>query len=100
MSEKTENTTRSPFELEMDKARKEIKANPLLKASVFTDGGPWAEHNMPCCVHRDEHAVLNLNEGIFVPSDKARKEGWMLIKPPAWVKWLLVELGLTGTVSV
>ena len=94
MSEKTENTTRSPFEAEMDKAKKEIEENPLLKPAVFTDGGPWAEHNMPCCIHRDKPAVLNLNTGIFEPSHKAQEEGWMLIKPPAWVRWLLTKLGV------
>lgn len=46
-------------------------------------------HDMPCPIHREEPAVLNLGDGIFHPSWKAQREGWMLIKPPRWIKWLL-----------
>ena len=48
--------------------------------TVVTDGGPWASHNMPCPVCQDNHAVLNLNEGIFGPCRKCEKEGWEIIK--------------------
>ena len=44
--------------------------------------GPAAEHNMPCAVHGDEHAVLQANTGVFLPSWKAQKEGWRLVKIP------------------
>lgn len=50
------------------------------RPTVVTDGGPWATHDMPCCIcHQTEHAVLNLNEGVFQPSWKAQKKGWKLI---------------------
>lgn len=65
------------------------KKEDLLKPTIVTDGGPWAEHNMPCPVLGTEHAVLELETGIFNPSHKARKEGWMLVKVPKWMKRFL-----------
>ena len=47
--------------------------------------GPVATHNQACSVHHyDEElsAVLNMNAGVFEPSWKAQREGWMLIKAP------------------
>ena len=60
-----------------------------LKPKILTDGGPWARHNMPCAVHPDEHAVLQLNTGVFQPSWKAQYEGWILVKVPKWLQRLL-----------
>ncbi len=64
-------------------------AGPLMRPQVKTDGGPWATHNMPCCIHADSHAVYDLGTGIFHPSWKAQKEGWALVKLPGWACWLL-----------
>jgi len=51
------------------------------KPTIVTDGGPWANHNMPCAVYdQKEKAVLNLNSGVFQPSWKAQQNGWHLIK--------------------
>ena len=58
----------------------------LMKPKVTTDGGPWAEHNMPCAVRHDEPAVLDMNTGVFKPSWKAQREGWMLVKVPRWLR--------------
>ena len=58
----------------------------LLKPSVEFHG-PACTHNMPCAVYRDEPAVLNCNTGIFAPSWKAQKEGYMLVKPPRLLRW-------------
>lgn len=41
---------------------------------IFTDG-LFCQHSMPCPIYNDEHAVLNMNTGIFHPSWKARQEG-------------------------
>lgn len=64
----------------------------LLKPKVITDGGPWAHHNMPCAIYNDEHAVLDLNGNVFMPSWKAQKEGWKLIKINNWRHKLLWKL--------
>lgn len=64
----------------------------LMQPEVLSDGGPWAIHNMPCCVHSQEKAVLNLNSGVFGPSWKAQREGYRLIKidPRShFVKWIV-----------
>lgn len=66
-----------------------------LKPVVMTDGGPWCKHNMPCAVYPDEHAVLQMNTGVFHPSWRAQREGWMLVKLPRWVqrivRWLRLD---------
>lgn len=56
---------------------------------VFTDGGPWAMHDQCCAVYQDQSAVLNLNTGIYNPSWAAQKDGWMLVRPPGWLRWLV-----------
>jgi hypothetical protein len=61
----------------------------LMKPKVVTDGGPWAEHNMPCAVMNDEPAVLDGSTGVFLPSWKAQKDGWMLVRVPMWLRWLV-----------
>lgn len=64
-------------------------AEPLMQPRVETDGGPWATHNMPCCVHSEYPAVYDLGTGMFHPSWKAQEEGWALVKLPRWARWLL-----------
>jgi len=63
------------------------KKAKLLKATIETDGGPWATHNMPCCIYKDKPAVYQLSGGVFLPSWKAQKEGYMLVKHPKWLWW-------------
>ncbi len=60
-----------------------------LEPTIITDGGPWAEHNMPCAVKQSEPAVLDLGTGIFMPSWEAQRDGWMLIKAPKWLRGFL-----------
>jgi len=53
-------------------------------------GAPAADHNMPCAVCRENHAVLNLNTGRFHPcwccQDMRRVD---LVQWKRWVpKWL------------
>jgi hypothetical protein len=61
----------------------------LLEPTIVSDGGPWAHHDMPCCVYRDQPATLDLSSGIFLPGASARDDGWMLIKPPWWLRPIL-----------
>lgn len=68
---------------------KQLQDVPLLHATIFTDGGPWAMHNMPCPIHCDKKAVLDVGSGIFYPSHQAVMEGWVLAKVPPWLKWLI-----------
>lgn len=52
---------------------------------IRSDGGPCTTHNQACAVHHYDaeiSAVLNMNAGVFEPSWKAQREGWMLIKAP------------------
>lgn len=48
----------------------------LAEIVVDTDGGPWADHNMPCAVCRQRAAVLNLNTGRFQPCWGCQEDGW------------------------
>ena len=64
----------------------------LLRPTIVTDGGPWAEHDYPCPVHLDEPAVLHLDTGIFHPSWKADKEGWMLIRVKSKFKRKIIKM--------
>ncbi len=66
-----------------------MKEEDLLIPIIDTDGGPWAKHNKPCPVFQDEHAVFDLNIGIFLPSWKAQREGWILVKVPRWLRWFI-----------
>ena len=62
----------------------------LLCPKIFTDGGPWAKHNMPCAVYYENNrAILALGENVFLPSWEAQADGYMLIRPPKWLRKLL-----------
>lgn len=54
--------------------------------------GIFARHDQRCAVYSGEHAVLNLNEGIFHPSWKAQRDGWRLVYANTWWKRTLVRL--------
>lgn len=53
--------------------------------------GVCAEHDYSCPVFRKEHAVLDLNTGVFQPSWKAQERGWVLIKADTRVKRLVLK---------
>ncbi len=67
----------------------------LAKIEVDTFGGsPVAEHNMPCAVCRERHAILDLNCGVMLPCWTCQREGFrtfkfengsMLLKFVEWV---------------
>jgi hypothetical protein len=61
----------------------------LAKIEVVTDGGPWAEHNMPCAVCREHHAVLDLSCGVMEPCWRCQRDGWKLtrVKRRWWNGW-------------
>jgi hypothetical protein len=50
----------------------------LHRPVVFTDGGPWADHDQACAVCRERPAVLDLNSGIFHPCGTCQEAGWRL----------------------
>ena len=56
-------------------------AGPRLHPKVVTDGGPWADHNMPCAVCWSRAAVLNLNDGVFEPCWECQRTGFKLKRP-------------------
>lgn len=45
---------------------------------IFTDGGPWAEHDVLCYVCRNKAAVLEMNKAIFLPCWNCQTNGWVL----------------------
>jgi hypothetical protein len=67
----------------------------LHKPEIFTDGGPWAEHDHACSVCHERHSILYLNEGTFLPCRKCQKDGWQLIYAP----WLLKFLRMIGALK-
>ena len=51
------------------------------KITVNTYGGaPFATHNMPCPVCRNNHAVLDLGTGVMQPCWECQGNGWTLVK--------------------
>ena len=58
-------------------SREEVATTADIKV---LDLGIVAEHNMPCCVYQDHHAVLHMNTGIFHPSRRAQYEGYRLVR--------------------
>ena len=59
----------------------DVDAPPeMADVEVFTDGGPWAMHNMPCSVCQRNKAVLNLNTGILEPCWECQRAGWHLVR--------------------
>ena len=56
---------------------------------VMRHHGPAIEHNMPCPIYYDKHAVWNANKGHFEPSLFAQKEGWVVMRfKKQWVRKL------------
>lgn len=51
---------------------------PVLDVTIVTDGGPWAQHNHPCPVCGDRHAIMDLGGGVFGPCGECTAEGWSL----------------------
>lgn len=64
-------------------------AQPFATQVIVTDGGPWAEHNVPCAVCGDNAAVFDLNKGVFMPCDTCKLNGWSLalVKKHWWQFW-------------
>lgn len=72
--------------------------NPItFKPTITTDGGPWAKHDMPCCVLQEiAPAVLNIDENVFEPSWQAQEQGWQLVRVKSkWQKFVLKIIGVT-----
>lgn len=66
-----------------------LAENPLLVPTIAVDG-PVAHHDMPCAVNRDNHAVLDLSQGVFKPSWECQEQGWHLIKADTkFQRWLI-----------
>lgn len=56
---------------------------------IIVDFGLGASHNVPCTVCGDNGAVLDLNQGIFLPCDKCTANGWSLalVRKRWWQFW-------------
>lgn len=53
---------------------------------VWTDGGPWAEHDQACAVCSRNPAVLQLWDGVYQPCWSCQSQGWEL-KRRRWRVW-------------
>lgn len=54
------------------------------------DLGLAVKHSMPCAVYPKNHAVYDMNTGVYKPSWSAKANGWHLIHANNWFKkWLL-----------
>lgn len=67
--------------------------------AVKTPREPWVQHEGPiafhdqrCAVLPGEHAVLDLNSGIFQPSWAAQMQGWQLVHANTWLRRLALRL--------
>lgn len=59
---------------------------PLADQIIVTDGGPWASHNVVCAVCGERGAILDLNNGVFMPCDICKHNGWSLTqRNPNWI---------------
>lgn len=62
----------------------------LAKIEFISDGGPWCEHNMPCPIYGDQHAVYDMNTGIFLPCREAQRNGYVIAKADTrFGRWVL-----------
>lgn len=53
----------------------------MLNANVNTYGGsPFATHDMPCAICRENHAVLDLSTGVMQPCWECQENGWRLVR--------------------
>ena len=58
--------------------------------------GPVAEHDQCCAVYNTESAVLDLSEGVFLPSWRAQKNGWHLVRARTRLQRLALRLFFAG----
>lgn len=71
----------------------------LFKPTVDTLGGaPVAFHDMPCAVCLKNHAVLYMNDWIFLPCRQCHAKGWKLVYRPRkwWHFWTPTASGERG----
>jgi len=54
--------------------------------------GPVAFHTQRCAVLPGQHAVLDLNAGVFRPSWTAQQQGWRLVRADTWLRRLALRL--------
>ncbi len=64
---------------------------PKIEIETF-GGSPIAEHNYPCPIYLDRHAVYIMNKGYFQPSWDAQKDGYRIIKADTKFKKLILRL--------
>jgi len=50
----------------------------IFKPTIITDGGPWADHDMPCPVCQKNSAVLQIWNKVFQPCWECQKASLQL----------------------
>lgn len=66
----------------------------VAKIKVVTDGGPWVEHNMPCPICREKHAIMQLWDGNFLPCWSCQKDGYKTLKLSKFWRYVLKRFGV------
>lgn len=56
------------------------------KPEIFTDGGPWAEHDQACAICHQRKAVLILNTYVFQPCWTCQSQGYEIRRKKFWFK--------------
>lgn len=72
----------------------------LHKPVVFTNGGPWAEHDVVCPVCQVRSAVLDLDFGIYQPCWSCQQMGWRTRCLTRWQRRLADRFYQGGRVRV
>jgi hypothetical protein len=62
---------------------------PLAEIKIITDGGPWANHNMPCPICLKNPAVMHLWNGTFQPCWECQGNGYLTLKLPKYLNKIL-----------
>lgn len=57
----------------------EVDSSPeMADVEIFTDGGPWLKHNMPCPVCHNRPGVYDMNTGIIGPCWECHGKGYRI----------------------
>lgn len=88
MNEKTQPAVAGPVE---PTVRHQWSGLPPQEPHIHYEG-PVAFHTQRCAVLTGQHAVLDLNAGVFRPSRAAQEQGWHLVRADTWLRRLALRL--------
>lgn len=69
----------------------QVESSPsMVDVEVFTDGGPWLMHNIPCSVCHEQKGVFNMGTGIIEPCWDCQREGFRTCRRRRGWLWRLL----------